>query len=143
MLRMMDKELYQAVLLQHSKCPRNFGLMEDSTHRSEGHNALCGDEISVTLKIEKEVVSEVKFTGSACVICTASASMMTNEVKGMACNEVKELTNRFRLMTQSGANQDLPQKLEILAGVYHFPQRVKCAVLPWETLIQAIESPVS
>ena len=82
MLRMMDKELYQAVLLQHSKCPRNFGLMEDSTHRSEGHNALCGDEISVTLKIEKEVVSEVKFTGSACVICTASASMMTNEVKG-------------------------------------------------------------
>ena len=138
----MDNELYQAVLMQHSKQPRNFGPLECATHAADGHNALCGDEISVALRIENGTVAEAKFTGSACAICTASASIMTGEVKGLACDAVQTLAGNFRLLVKDGTGPDLPKKLEVLSGVHQFPQRVKCAVLPWETLVSAMKSPV-
>jgi len=138
----MDNELYQAVLLQHSKKPRNFGPLENPTHSADGHNALCGDEISVALRIENGAVAEAKFSGSACAICTASASMMTAEVKGLACDAVETLAGNFRQLAKDGLGPDVPMRLQVLGGVHQFPQRVKCAVLPWETLVRALKSPV-
>ncbi len=137
----MDNELYQAVLLQHSKRPKNFGPMESPTHAADGHNALCGDEISVALKVENGVVGEAKFTGSACAICTASASMMTGEVKGLTCESAETLAVKFRQLAKDGPGPDVPPGLQVLGGVHQFPQRVKCAVLPWETLVTALKSP--
>lgn len=139
----MDNELYQEVLLQHSKHPRNFGPMENVTHFSEGYNAMCGDEISVALKIDDGAVTDARFTGSACVICTASASIMTGEVKGMSCDAAKQLAANFRELAKSGTGSALPMKLQVLGGVHQFPQRVKCAVLPWETLLRALDHPVA
>lgn len=139
----MDNELYQEVLLQHSKRPRNFGPLENPTHAADGHNALCGDEISVALRIENDAVAEAKFTGSACAICTASASIMTGEVKGLPCAAVETLASNFRQLAKDGTGVDVPTRLKVLGGVHQFPQRVKCAVLPWETLISAMKSPVS
>ena len=138
----MDNELYQAVLLQHSKKPRNFGPLESPTHAADGHNALCGDEISVALRIENDTVAEAKFSGSACAICTASASIMTGEVQGLACTAALELAEKFRLLAKDGPGPDVPAKLRVLGGVHQFPQRVKCAVLPWETLVSAMKNPV-
>ena len=138
----MDNELYQAVLMQHSKQPRNFGPLECATHAADGHNALCGDEISVALRIENGTVAEAKFTGSACAICTASASIMTGEVKGLTCEAAHSLAGNFRLLAKDGTGPDVPKKLEVLGGVHQFPQRVKCAVLPWETLVNAMHSPL-
>jgi nitrogen fixation protein NifU and related proteins len=139
---MMDSELYQAVLMQHSKKPRNFGPLENATHAADGHNALCGDEISVALRIENDTVAEAKFSGSACAICTASASIMTGEVKGLTCEAVRTLAQNFRLLAKDGTGPDVPTKLQVLGGVHQFPQRVKCAVLPWETLVNAMHSPL-
>ena len=139
----MDNELYQAVLLQHSKQPRNFGPLEHATHAADGHNALCGDEISVALRLEGDTVAEAKFTGSACAICTASASIMTGEVKGLTCAAAQALAGNFRLLLKDGAGPDLPKKLEVLSGVHQFPQRVKCAALPWETLVSAMKCPAA
>ena len=139
----MDKnELYQEVLLQYSKRPKNFGPMECATHSADGHNALCGDEISLALKIENGAVSDAKFTGSACAICTASASIMTGEVKGLSVEAVEQLASGFREMARTGSAPDLPPKIQILDRIHLFPQRVKCAVLPWETLLSAIEHKV-
>ncbi|MEI6323407.1 MAG: SUF system NifU family Fe-S cluster assembly protein [bacterium] len=139
----MDKnELYQEVLLQYSKRPKNFGPMECATHTADGHNALCGDEISLALKIENDAVTDAKFTGSACAICTASASIMTSEVQGLSVKAVEKLASGFREMARTGSAPDLPQKIQILDRIHLFPQRVKCAVLPWETLLSAIEHKV-
>ncbi len=138
----MDNELYQEVLLQHSKRPRNFGPLENATHAADGHNALCGDEISVALRIEDDRVAEARFTGSACAICTASASIMTGEVKGLTCAAVETLASQFRRLAKDGTGVDVPVKLKVLGGVHQFPQRVKCAVLPWETLVSAMHTPV-
>lgn len=140
---MMDNELYQEVLLQHSKRPRNFGPLENATHAADGHNALCGDEISVALRMQDNTVDEAKFTGSACAICTASASIMTGEVKGLKRDDVETLAAKFRQLAKDGNAADVPMKLQVLGGVHQFPQRVKCAVLPWETLVSALNSPVA
>jgi len=139
----MDNELYQAVLLQHSKKPRNFGPLENPTHAADGHNALCGDEISLALRVEGDTVSDAKFTGSACAICTASASLMTGEIKGLSREAVQTLATNFRHLAIEGTATDVPKKLEVLGGVHQFPQRVKCAVLPWETLATALKTPVA
>lgn len=138
----MDNELYQAVLLQHSKRPKNFGPLEGATHAADGHNALCGDEISVALRMNGDTVSEVKFSGSACAICTASASMMTDEIKGLTREAAETLASNFRLLAKDGDAAGIPAKLRVLGGVHQFPQRVKCAVLPWETLVGALKTPL-
>ena len=134
----MDNELYQEVLLQHSKRPKNFGPLENPTHSADGHNALCGDEISVALHIEDDTISDIKFTGTACAICTASASIMTCEIKGLTCAAAGKLAADFRLLAKDGTGPEVPTRLRVMSGVHQFPQRVKCAVLPWETLTHAI-----
>ena len=136
----MEDELYQELLLDYAKRPRNFGPMEGATHRAEGHNALCGDEICIALRIEKDTVADAKFTGSSCAICTASAGVMTNAVKGLPWEEAREMATRFRELARGGSPEGLPGNVRILERVNRFPQRVKCAVLPWETLVQAGES---
>ena len=139
----MDTELYQDVLLQHSKRPKNFGPMENPTHSADGHNALCGDEISVALRIEDDTIADIKFTGSACAICTASASIMTVEIKGLSGTAAGKLASDFRTLAKDGAGPDVPTRLRVMSGVHQFPQRVKCAVLPWETLTNAIHQPAA
>ena len=117
--------------------------MENPTHSADGHNALCGDEISVALRVENDTISDIKFTGNACAICTASASIMTGEVKGLTCPAAGKMAADFRILAKDGAGPDVPTRLRVMSGVHQFPQRVKCAVLPWETLTTAIHRPVA
>ncbi len=139
----MDTEIYQEVILQHSKRPKNFGPLEQATHTAEGRNASCGDELQVQLVVEDEAIREIKFTSSACAICTASASLMTGEVKGLSHNQALSKASDFRKMIIEGTPPEgLSDRLKILEGVHHFPQRVKCATLPWETLAAALRSPL-
>jgi len=139
----MEDELYQELLLDYAKRPRNFGPIGEATHRAEGHNALCGDEICIALRVESGAVAEAKFTGSSCAICTASAGVMTNAVRGLRCEEAREMATRFRELARGGSPEGLPGNVRILERVNRFPQRVKCAVLPWETLSMAFEHPVA
>jgi nitrogen fixation NifU-like protein len=137
----MDNELYQEVLLQYARRPVNFGPLEHATHEAEGYNAMCGDEIAVALKVEDGKVSEAKFTGSSCAICTASACLMTGEIRGLTCDAACKLASSFRGLIREGSSPDVTEKLRLLDRVHQFPQRVKCAVLPWETMVQALGSP--
>lgn len=144
MMKPMDNELYQEVLLQYARRPKNFGPLESCTHAAEGFNALCGDEISVALKMENGLISEAKFTGASCAVCTASACIMTGEVKGKSREEVCRLAGSFRELARGGGEADtIPEKLRVLERVSQFPQRVKCAVLPWETMVSALGKPVA
>lgn len=135
----MDAELYQEVILQHSRKPRNYGKMEQPTHEAEGFNAQCGDEIHVQLRQENGRVRALQFTGSACAICTASASIMTCEVAGLEVSAIREMVTQFRALVKDGNAEGLPDRLQALGGVHRFPSRVKCAVLPWETLLAALD----
>ena len=130
---MMDlKELYQEVILDHNRNPRNFGEMEHATCEAKGHNPLCGDRLRLYLKIENDVIQDVRFSGQGCAISQASASLMTECLIGLKVHEL--LTNdSFDLST-------LPSlKLQVLAGVRAYPARVKCASLAWHTLMAALE----
>ncbi len=141
----MSMELYQEVLLQHSRRPRNFGPLEGATHRAEGFNALCGDEIAVELAVAEGTVRQAKFTGSACAICTASASILTMELTGCGVEAARVLAEDFRKLAVSGeatATLGGHPRLAVMGSVHEFPQRVKCATLPWETALAALEMPV-
>jgi nitrogen fixation protein NifU and related proteins len=141
-------DLYQEVVLDHGKRPRNFGPLEGATHHAEGLNPLCGDHFTVHARLEGDRVAEVRFEGSGCAISKASASVMTGVVKGKRADEVEALFERFhRLVTQgpSPAGEDLG-KLAVFGGVHDYPTRVKCASLAWHALRQALrggEAPVS
>jgi nitrogen fixation NifU-like protein len=140
----MDTEIYQEIILQHSKRPKNFGPLEEPTHTAEGRNASCGDELQVQIIVENDAIREIKFTSSACAICTASASLMTGEVKGLSHHQALGIASDFRKMVVDGTQPEgLSDRLKILEGVHQFPQRVKCATLPWETLTAALRSPPS
>lgn len=139
----MNMELYQEVLLQHSRKPRNFGPLEGATHRAEGINATCGDEVTIELKMNDGKLDEVKFTGSACAICTASASILTLETTGQTVEAAQALAEDFRKYAVSGEEHGAVvgrPRLEVMGSVHRFPQRVKCATLPWETLAAALRS---
>jgi nitrogen fixation NifU-like protein len=142
------RELYQSVILDHHKKPRNFGELADANRGAEGYNPLCGDRVHVWLKLVNELVQDVRFTGSGCAISTASASMMTEALKGKTRAEAEALFRRFHdLLTgaESGEGPGLG-KLEAFAGVREFPIRVKCATLPWHTFRAALQgetTPVS
>jgi nitrogen fixation NifU-like protein len=141
----MSLEIYQDMLLQHSRRPKNFGPLDDATHRAEGVNATCGDEVTVELQLADGTVRAAKFTGSACAICTASASLLTVEVASQPVPDAAALAGEFRrfLVTgESSAAITARPRLEMMGSVHKFPQRVKCATLPWETLLAALESPV-
>jgi nitrogen fixation NifU-like protein len=137
-------DLYQEVILDHNRRPRNFGVLEDADHQSEGFNPLCGDRVTVYVKLNDSVVDEISFQGSGCAISMASASIMTESLKGRKLEEVKALFERFhRLVTGNLDSQDLSEpdlgKLVVFEGVSRYPVRVKCATLTWHTLRAALE----
>lgn len=139
------RDLYQEVILDHNKRPRNFGPLEDASHSADGHNPLCGDQLRVFLRLEGDTVREVSFEGSGCAISTASASLMTESVKGRTLAEAERLFEEFHeLLTGDPsvvgkASQELG-KLAVFSGVREFPVRVKCATLAWHTLKAALKS---
>jgi nitrogen fixation NifU-like protein len=136
------RELYQQVILDHHKKPRNFHKLEDANRQAEGHNPLCGDKIILFLKIEQGTIREVGFQGSGCAISTASASMMTEFLKGKTEAEANALFERFHDLvigkTPVEQQADLG-KLAVFAGIKEYPVRIKCAVLCWHTLKAALE----
>ena len=136
------RELYQEVILDHNKNPRNFHKMEEPDGFAHGINPLCGDQIDVYLKIKNGVVEDVSFDGAGCAICTSSASMMTMALKGQTEEEAKALFNSFHhALTEEGEYpEDVPLgKLKVLAGVKDYPVRVKCATLAWHTFDAALK----
>ena len=137
------RELYQQVILEHNKKPRNFGKLEPCTHHAEGHNPLCGDQLELTLIIDEGLVKDIKFTGTGCAIDVSSASLMTGAVKGRPVAEAEAMAEQFRGMVRGelapGPQTPLLGKLTLLSGVKDLPSRVKCAVLPWATLHAALK----
>jgi nitrogen fixation NifU-like protein len=137
------RELYQQVILEHNRKPRNFGKLEACTHHAEGHNPLCGDELDLTLIIENGLVADIKFQGSGCAIDVASASLMTGAVKGKPVAEAEAMVEQFRGMVRGelapGTETPLLGKLTLFSGVKDLPSRVKCAILPWATLHAALK----
>lgn len=134
-------ELYQEVILDHNKSPRNFGVLERATRKVEGYNPLCGDRLTLYLKMNGDVIADVRFQGSGCAISTASASMMTAAVKGKTKAEAEKIFEQFHRMVTTGTNGDLDGlgSLAAFSGVWQFPVRVKCASLSWHTLKAALE----
>ena len=132
-------ELYLEVILDHNKNPRNKNILNDCTHEAKGHNPLCGDNISIQIIMKDDNVAEARFTGSGCAISTASASILTETIKGKNRKEVELLFQNFHnLVTGNEAEKDLG-KLSIFGGVQKYPARVKCATLSWHALMAAIE----
>ncbi len=135
-------ELYQEILLEHNNKPRNYRKMEDANRQADGYNPLCGDQITLYLKLEDDVIADVAFQGVGCAISRASASMLTQSIKGETLAKAEEIFNGFHaLITDPDADvdNDLLGDLEMLSGVSAFPTRIKCAVLAWHTLNAAIE----
>ena len=136
------RELYQEVILDHNKYPRNRGKLDEATSFAEGHNPLCGDNVTVYLHMKGDRVEEVSFEGSGCAISTASASLMTEAIKGKTLEEVEAVFREFQSMvTATGNVTEHPDlgDLEVLAGVREYPVRIKCATLPWHTLNAALK----
>jgi nitrogen fixation NifU-like protein len=135
-------ELYQQVILDHNKKPRNFGVLESANRHAEGFNPLCGDQLNVYLEMEGDVVKDIKFEGSGCAISKAAASMMTQSVKGKTYAEAELLFDEFhRMVTGELDENSQPNnlgRLTIFAGVRDFPARVKCASLSWHTMHAAL-----
>jgi nitrogen fixation NifU-like protein len=133
-------DLYQEVILDHNRRPRNFHALADASHTADGHNPLCGDRLRLYLKVEDGIVSDVGFEGAGCAISKASASMMTDAIKGRTVTEVDALFQRFHRMVTTPPDCPVEDmgKLSSLAGVREFPVRVKCASLAWHTLKAAM-----
>lgn len=141
---MDSSQLYQEIILDHNKKPRNYGKLEDATHRSEGLNPLCGDHIWLAAKIGGDRIESIAFEGESCAICKASASMMSVAVKGRTVAEVETLVEHFRAMTTGQEDAETSGRylgrLTVFAGVKDLPSRVKCAILPWHTLHAAVNA---
>ena len=139
-------DLYQQVILDHCRHPRNFRELGNPTCSAQGHNPLCGDQLKLFLRMEGDRVAEITFVGSGCCISKASASLLTESTKGRTREEIRVLFDRVHEMVTSGQGQDEVGKLAVFAGVHKFPSRVKCAILPWHALQAALageQSPVS
>ncbi len=137
------RELYQQVILDHNKNPKNYGKPETHSHDSEGYNPLCGDRIHIYAEIENDIIKSVRFEGSGCAISKASASVMTTMLVGKSVTEAKAIFDGFQEMitadVNSSPNYDKMGKLAVFSGVREFPTRVKCASLAWHTVLAAIE----
>jgi nitrogen fixation NifU-like protein len=135
------RDLYQEVVFDHYRNPRNRGPLAGASHEGEGHNPLCGDSVKVHVRVEDGIVRDVSFEGEGCAISTASASLMTEALKGRRLDEVDALGRDFHAMVtcRDGASHTDLGKLEVLAGVREFPARVKCATLAWHTLRAALD----
>ncbi len=134
-------ELYQEVILDHNKRPRNFRIIEAPSHHAEGYNPLCGDRLDLFVTVEGDRIADVAFQGSGCAISKASASLMTDALKGRTVEEARQLFERFHRMVTTPPDvpvEDLG-KLSVFAGVREFPVRVKCASLAWHTLKAALD----
>lgn len=128
------RDLYQEVILDHYRHPRNYRALPEGCRCAQGYNPLCGDDVTVFLRHNKGLIEDVSFQGTGCAICTASASLMTEALKGLRHEAAEGLAHRFcAMLTEEGA-PEVSGKLAILAGVRHFPLRVKCATLAWRAL---------
>ena len=145
---MMDlRELYQDIILDHGRHPRNFRTIEHPTHFAQGHNPLCGDRVTVYLSLDGDRIADVAFQGRGCAISTAAASLMTEVLKGKSLDEAKALFAQFHASVTGGTVVELPEalqedaeRLEPLTGVKAYPVRVKCATLPWHAFEAALKS---
>jgi nitrogen fixation NifU-like protein len=142
------RELYQEVILDHSRHPRHFGALAEATHRGEGYNPLCGDRVTVYLHLDGAGrIENISFEGKGCAISQASASLMTDLVKGRTLGEVEELMDGFLHLVKGEDSKGLAgedrETLEVMAGVSAFPMRVKCATLAWHTMKSALEGGAS
>jgi nitrogen fixation NifU-like protein len=140
------RDLYQEVILDHYKRPRNFGPLEGANRTALGHNPLCGDRLQLFVRLEGDRIADLRFEGSGCAISKASASLMTETVKGLSVAEVDALYESFHDMVTAPPDAPSPSaarlgKLAVLAGVCEFPMRVKCATLAWHTLRAALREP--
>lgn len=137
------RELYQEVILDHSKNPRNFRAIANANQKSEGYNPLCGDRLTVYLLLQGDLIQDVSFQGSGCAISKASASMMTAQIKGKTKAEARKIFGNFHQMLAGEAGKTYDKnvlgKLAVFSGVSEFPVRVKCATLPWHTLRAGLE----
>jgi len=140
------RDLYQEVIFDHNRNPRNFRVMENADRQVEGFNPLCGDRLTLFLKMDGNVITDASFQGSGCAISTASVSLMTEIVKGKTETEAEELFRKFHEMTtgkEEHINLEALGKLAVLAGVREYPARVKCATLAWHTLEAALKNEAS
>ena len=138
------QDLYQEVIIDHNRSPRNFGKLEHPTQVAEGYNPLCGDKLNLYLTTDDDVITDVSFDGSGCAISVASASLMTDLLKGKTVKQAEQLFENFHDLIMEEENPDLEQmqslgKLAALAGVKEYPARVKCATLCWHTLHSALQ----
>lgn len=138
------RELYQEVILDHSRHPRHYGTMEGASHKAEGYNPLCGDKVTVYLQLDADGrVADIKFEGKGCAISQASASMMVDMLKGRTAAEAHQLMQGFLHLVKgedaSGLAEDDRERLEVMGGISAFPMRVKCATLAWHTYKNAVE----
>ena len=135
------RDLYQEVILDHNRNPRNFGPLEDADLCADGHNPLCGDKLSIAVNVVDGVVTDIRFEGSGCAISKASASLMTEGIQGRTLDEARKLFDRFhQLVTDRSVPPDEELgKLAVFAGVRDYPARVKCAILAWHTLRAAVD----
>ena len=136
-------DLYQEVIIDHSRRPRNFGELEDATRTAEGFNPLCGDQLTLYVKLADGRIADIAFQGAGCAISQASASLMTTALKGKTQDEALDLFERVHAMLTEGPSANVQAselgKLAVLSGVWEFPMRVKCATLAWHTLRSALE----
>lgn len=134
------RELYQEMIVDHGRHPRHFGAVPHANHRKDGHNPLCGDKLTITLLEKNGVIEDVMFEGSGCAISVASASLMTEAVRGKTKAEVQAIFDAFHILVTTGETTSLDLgKLAVFAGVFEFPARVKCASLAWHTLNAALD----
>ncbi len=133
-------ELYQEVILDHSRQPRNFRALPDADRTAEGNNPLCGDHFTIFVKLDGDVMREVTFQGAGCAISKASGSMMTDMLKGKTIQDARKSFAQFQQMVTTGqADEENMGKLCAFCGVHHFPMRVKCATLPWHALLASLK----
>jgi len=135
------RDIYQEVILEHAKAPRNFRALESPAFKAEGYNPLCGDRCTVYIAMQGDVIEDIAFQGSGCAISRASASMMTQSLKGKTASDAEDLFQSFhRMVTGQNGSEDHPEigKLAVFSGVSGFPVRVKCATLAWHTLEAAL-----
>jgi nitrogen fixation NifU-like protein len=141
------RELYQQVILEHNRKPRNFGKLEPCTHQADGHNPLCGDQLVLTMNVVDGTVQDIKFEGHGCAIDVASASLMTGAVKGKTVAEAEAMAEQFRAMVRGELDPTTEPnalgRLSLFQGVRDLPVRVKCAILPWATLRSALKGEAS
>ena len=138
------QSLYQSIILDHNRRPKNYGSLDGATSRAEGHNPLCGDEVAVELKVEGDTIADVRFTAAGCAVSRAAASIMTQAVKGRTRDEAERLFERFHdlvtgKLSLSPADARAMGEMAAFSGVSKFPIRVKCASMPWHTLRKALQ----